>query len=121
MRLNLVCIGLLLASCQPTFAKNDLVYIRCKFEGPGDFRNLELNFYIDESGKKLLNEGKAEFGETRQWSKNMITIATPTKNGDDITFINRLNGVIHTYTDGKEMGTLHSGQCKKSSPPSQQF
>ena len=74
-----------------------LTYVRCKFGGIGDFNGTEANYYLDDKQERLLNDNKFAFGSTRQWSKEMVIVASESTNGAYITSINRITGELNTY------------------------
>lgn len=100
-----------------------LTYIRFVFDGPREFAGIKTNYYVDEAGKRLLNDNKAEVGQTRQWSPDTITIASARGASEpaQITFLNRRTGDFQTYTDGKQFESLKFGTCMKALIPVQKF
>ena len=119
---KIVATSLLLTLAAAAQAQN-LTYIRCVFEGPRDFVGIKTNFYIDEAGKRLLNDNKAEVGQTRQWSLDTITIASARGANEpaQVTFLNRRTGDFQTYADGKQFESLKFGTCVRAMIPAQRF
>jgi len=97
------------------------IYIKCKLSGPGDFANLEMNYYVADAKQQLLNDNKSDFGKTVTWTKEIIRVDMPAKDGNYVTFLNRLTGELRTYTEGKELKTQAFGKCTKTGAPKKKF
>jgi len=102
---------------QPT-----LTYITCKFEGPGDFTGLEMNFYLDHAKKQLLNDNRASIGLTQAWDEDLIQVAAPQEGKPAyVTRINRKTGAIYTFPESDKPKVQAFGTCALAELPTQKF
>lgn len=99
-----------------------LTYIKCKFEGPGVFTGLEMNYYLDHVRKQLLNDNRASIGSTQTWDEDLIQVATPQEGKPAyVTRINRKTGAIYTFPESDKPEAQAFGTCALAELPSQKF
>jgi hypothetical protein len=80
-----------------------------------------MNFYLDDERKKLLNDNKAEFGQTEAWSQEDVSVTTTDVKSTTTFHINRLTGAVTIRSQNWQEVGFYSGTCKKAPNPTQKF